>query len=86
MNIEHNTKRVISKLQRKKAWTRGYLDDLVDSTTRIIMNDVNNKGRTAQVKFLLSHGWSVNEIVNEGRRVRKLIVKYVHDVHKGKIK
>jgi predicted transcriptional regulator len=74
--------RVISKLQRKKAWQSGYLDELVDSTTRLIMNDVNNKGRTAQVKFLLDNGWSVNEIVSEGKRIRTLIVKHVKGMHK----
>jgi len=82
MSIEHNTQRVIGKLQRKKAWQSGYLDELVDSTTRLIMNDVNNKGRTAQVKFLLDNGWSVNEIVSEGKRIRTLIVKHVKGMHK----
>ena len=82
MSIEHNTQRVIGKLQRKKAWQSGYIDELVDSTTRLIMNDVNNKGRTAQVKFLLDNGWSVNEIVSEGKRIRTLIVKHVKGMHK----
>lgn len=74
---ETATERVIRKLKYNKAFVSGYLDDLVDNETRLIMNNVNNKGRTSQVKFLLNQGWSVDEIVHEGKRVRKLIVKHV---------
>ena len=65
------------RLLRKKAWQANYLDECVDSTLRIMGNELSNKGPRAQVKFLLAHGWSVKEIVREGRRVKKWIVKQV---------
>lgn len=74
--LERRISRIKRRLKKRKAWIHGYLDDFVDNQTRIIANNLYNQGLEAQVKFLLEHGITVNEIVKEGKRVRKLVVDH----------
>lgn len=64
------------RLKRKEAWQFNFLDELVTSTMRTMGNHLANKGPRAQCEFLLEHGWTIDEIVKEGRRVRRLIRKH----------
>jgi len=64
------------RLKRKDAWEFNYLDDMVTSTMRSIANRLANKGPRAQCEFLLKHGWTVKEIVSEGRSIRRYIRKH----------
>ena len=65
------------RLKRKEAWQHNYLDDLVTSTMRSKANQLSNKGPRAQCNYLLQNGWTIDEIVEEGRRVRRLIRKHM---------
>ncbi len=68
------------RLKRKDAWRVGYIDDLVESTVRIMQNELYNKGIRAQCNFLMQNGVSVDEIVEEGKKVRKLISKHMKGI------
>jgi hypothetical protein len=72
-----NVETIKRRLKRKDAWHRNYLDDLVDSATRVLANDLANDGPRAQCEFLLQNGWTVDEIVSAGRKVRRLIHKHM---------
>lgn len=63
------------RLKRKDAWHYNYLDEIVENTMRIKQNQLANRGPRAQVKFLLRNGWNKEEIIKEGRRVRRIIYK-----------
>lgn len=69
------------RLKRKHAWKPNYLDGLVDNTTRIIMNQLANKGPRAQCEFLLEHGVTVDEIVKHGKEVSHYIRKHAKELN-----
>lgn len=78
MKIKYNkqaVETVVRRLKRKDAYRHNYLDDLVDSTLRMLGNTLANRGPLAQCKFLLANGWTVREIVKHGQRTRKMIRK-----------
>lgn len=65
------------RLKRKDAWKFNYLDELVDSAMRSKANHLANKGPRAQCDYLLRNGWTIDEIVKEGIRVRRAIREHM---------
>lgn len=71
--MSHRVDKIRHKLKKYGAWEMGYLDELIDSQTRVIFNEVRNKSLEEQCKFLIEHGWDVNSIINHGKRIANLI-------------
>lgn len=78
----HEENTIKRRLKRHDSWHCNYLDILVDSELRMQGNTLANKGPRQQCRFLLKHGWTIDEIVKEGKRQRKYIVKQMQGMAK----
>ncbi len=82
MNIEAQVETVRRRLKRKHAWGFHYMEDLARDAAQQMINDLtNHKSDSYLVQFLLERGFSPEEIVHEGKRVRKLVVRHHKKIH-----
>lgn len=87
MSIEDDKVKVETikrRLKRKNAWHHNYLDELVDTETRSLCNWLANKGPRAQCQYLINNGWTVDEIVKEGKRQRRHIEDHFKSINGSK--
>ena len=62
---------VVEMLKRGGQVEDGLLDDFVHDTASEIASAVNNEGVYEQVNFLLSHNWSVEDILFKVKEKRE---------------
>jgi len=73
--------RIKKRLKRKKAWGKGYLDEMARNQVNILLNGYSDE---QMVKFLLKAGFSVNEIFKEARSVQKVVVRHYKNLARGR--
>lgn len=68
--LEKRTKRIKRKLKSKGIWGLGYLEEITRNQAQVMINGFSEE---QMIKFLLKRSFSVDEILSEARKMKKLL-------------